>query len=118
MQTALTRDSERDIDSYSRSLVLGVAARKDEIDTLLTPHLANWSLDRLGYLERSILRLATYELLWEQGVPAPVAIDEAVTLAKRFCSDEAGALVNGILGSVLAQQQDLSKQDPDKQGLA
>jgi len=111
VQTALTRDSERDIDAYSRSLVLGVAARKEDIDAILTPHLANWSLDRLGYLERSILRVATYELLWERGVPSPVAIDEAVTLAKRFCSDEAGALVNGILGSVLAQQQEPDIQE-------
>jgi N utilization substance protein B len=51
-------------------------------------------------VERSILRLAAYELIRESAIPVPVIIDEAVTLAKRFCSPEAGALVNGILGSV------------------
>jgi N utilization substance protein B len=54
-------------------------------------------------LERSILRLATFELLWEDDVPAAVAVDEAVTLARRFCSDEAGALVNGVLGALVAE---------------
>ena len=56
----------------------------------------------LGVLERAILRLAAYELLWAMDVPAAVVIDEAVELAKRFCSDEAGALVNGVLGSLIA----------------
>jgi N utilization substance protein B len=91
---------EAAVDPYARSLVLGVAEEREAIDAVLRRHVAGWSLDRLGTLERSILRLATYELLWEPGVPAPVVMDEAVGLAKRFCSDEAGALVNGILGSL------------------
>jgi N utilization substance protein B len=90
------------VDPYARSLVLGVAEEREAIDAVLQRHVAGWSLDRLGTLERSILRLATYELLWEADVPAAVAMDEAVGLAKRFCSDEAGALVNGILGSLAA----------------
>ncbi len=52
------------------------------------------------------MRLATYELLWESDVPEAVAIDEAVELAKRFCSDEAAALVNGVLGSLAASEKD------------
>ena len=76
------------------------------IDTVLHSHVAGWSLERLGTLERAILRLAAYELLWEPEVPEAVAIDEAVELAKRFCSDEAAALVNGVLGSVAASEKD------------
>ena len=57
-------------------------------------------MQRLGVLERAILRLAVFELLWEPEVPPAVVIDEAVGSAKRFCSDEAGSLVNGVLGSV------------------
>jgi N utilization substance protein B len=104
-QAALTRDSEGKIPAYSRALVLGVAAHRSDIDALLSPHLAGWSLDRLGALERSILRLGVYELSGEEAVPSAVVIDEAVTLAKRFCSDEAGALINGVLGSVACQME-------------
>jgi N utilization substance protein B len=86
--------------------VLGVAREHTAIDTVLHPHVTGWTLERLGTLERAILRLATYELLWEPGVPEAVAIDEAVELAKRFCSDEAAALVNGVLGSVAVSERD------------
>lgn len=78
----------------------GVDTHSGDIDAILSTNLSGWTLDRLGILERSILRLAVYEMLWESEVPRAVAIDEAVELAKRFCSDEAGALVNGVLGSV------------------
>ena len=84
--------------------MLGAAGQREAIDSLLEQHVAGWSLERLGVLERSILRLATYELLWEAEVPDAVVIDEAVELAKRFCSDEAGSLVNGILGSLAASE--------------
>ncbi len=63
-------------------------------------HLAGWSWERLGVLERSILKVAAYELMHETDVPVAVIIDQAVELAKRFCSAEAGALVNGILGAM------------------
>jgi len=105
-QAALLRDPNTDLSPYARALVVGVAAHLEEIDRRLAPHLSNWDLERLGALERSILRLAAYELLWQEDVPAPVAIDEAVTLAKRFCSDEAGALVNGVLGALQAEVGD------------
>jgi N utilization substance protein B len=82
--------------------VMGVARERSDIDSILQEHVSGWSVDRLGVLERSILRLAAFELLWRPDVPAAVAIDEAVALAKRFCSDEAGALVNGVLGSLIA----------------
>lgn len=89
-------------DAYSRSLVSGVTKELVTIDGILSQHLSGWSLERLGTLERAILRLATYELLYEPDVPEAVAINEAVELAKRFCSDEAAGLVNGVLGSLAA----------------
>ncbi len=103
---ALRRVDDAGVDPYARGLVLGVAGELEAIDAVLQQHVAGWSLERLGTLERSILRLATYELLWEAGVPEAVVIDEAVELAKRFCSDEAGALVNGILGSIAISDGD------------
>ncbi len=95
-----------DVDPYTRDLVLGVAQEHPAIDAVLHSHVAGWTLERLGTLERAILRLATYELLWEPEVPEAVAIDEAVELAKRFCSDEAAALVNGVLGSLAVSEKD------------
>jgi len=102
---ALDRADRRVTDAYSRRLVEGVAERRDEIDGLLREHVTGWDLDRLGILERAILRVAAYELRWEKEVPEAVVINEAVALAKRFCSGEAGALVNGILGSVSGEEK-------------
>ncbi len=97
---ALARGDDPKPDQYAAALVRGVGSHRAEIDEVLGKHVEGWSLQRLGVLERAILRLAAYELTWEPDVPSAVVIDEAVESAKRFCSDEAGALVNGVLGSV------------------
>ena len=76
-----------------------VAERADELDRRIDEATEDWPADRLGALERNVLRIGIYEL--EKGeVPTEVAIDEAVRLAKRYASDEAGKLVNGILGRI------------------
>jgi N utilization substance protein B len=97
---ALDRAGGADIGDYTAQLVRGVGEHRPEIDEVLEEHVEGWSVQRLGVLERAILRLAAYELLWEPDVPPAVVIDEAVESAKRFCSDEAGSLVNGVLGSL------------------
>jgi N utilization substance protein B len=97
-EAALLSYSGMDSDSYAGALLRGAARERERVDALLREHLA----ERLGILERSILRVAVYELLEEVDVPEAVIIDEAVTLAKRYCSAEAGSLVNGVLGSVVA----------------
>jgi transcription antitermination protein NusB len=90
---------EGEIDSYARELAEGVIERVDRLDRRLTEVSVGWPADRLGALERNVLRVATLEL--ERGeVPMEVVLDEAVTLAKRFGSEEAGRLVNGILGRI------------------
>jgi transcription antitermination protein NusB len=99
-EDALTRAGGREVEEYTARLVRGVWDHRSEIDELLGSHVEGWSLQRLGVLERAILRLASFELLWEPEVPSAVVIDEAVGSAKRFCSDEAGSLVNGVLGSL------------------
>jgi N utilization substance protein B len=99
-EDALMRAGGPDVDAYTAELVGGVGAHRGEIDAALQKHIEGWSLQRLGVLERAILRLAAFELMWEPEVPPAVVIDEAVGSAKRFCSDEAGSLVNGVLGSV------------------
>jgi N utilization substance protein B len=97
---AINRVQDVEICDYARRLVLGVAAERATIESTVSAHLAGWSWERLGVLERSILRVAAYELMRETEVPVAVIIDQAVELAKRFCSPEAGALVNGILGAM------------------
>lgn len=102
---ALTRPGNGEVDEYAARLVRGVGEHHTEIDDLLGKHVEGWSLQRLGVLERAILRLAAYELLWEPETPPAVVIDEAVGSARRFCSDEAGSLVNGVLGSLAGSTQ-------------
>ena len=90
---------EGDADPFALELAQGVAERAEELDARIDAVSEGWPADRLGTLERNVLRIGIYEL--ETGrVPAPVAIDEAVELAKRYASDEAARLVNGILGKI------------------
>lgn len=90
-------------DEYAARLVAGVGEHREAIDEVLRGHLEGWSLERLGVLERSIMRVAVYELFWEGDVPPAVIIDQAVGVARRFCSDEAGALVNGVVGAAAVE---------------
>jgi N utilization substance protein B len=88
---------EGDLDPYAQELAEGVSSETAELDARINDASSEWSADRLGALERNVLRIALWEL--DRGeVPLEVAIDEAVSLAKRYSSEEAGRLVNGILG--------------------
>jgi N utilization substance protein B len=90
---------EGEVDEFALETAEAVAARVDQLDERITTAAEGWTADRLGAVERNILRIAVYEL--DRGeVPLEVAIDEAVTLAKRYATDEAGRLVNGILGRI------------------
>ena len=94
---------EGEIDPFARELAEAVAARAEELDEKVSEASEGWPADRLGALERNVLRIGVYEL--DQGdVPVEVAIDEAVSLAKRYASDEAGRLVNGILGRIARER--------------
>lgn len=93
---------EGEIDDYSRELAEAVIERHEELDFRITEASDEWPADRLGALERNILRLAILEL--DRGeVPLEVAINEAVALAKRYASEDAGRLVNGILGKIVKE---------------
>jgi N utilization substance protein B len=91
-----------EVDPFALELAEGVAARADELDRRITAASDEWPADRLGVVERNIVRMGLYEL--DRGdVPMEVAIDEAVSLAKRYASEDAGRLVNGILGRVVRE---------------
>ena len=84
---------------FSRELAEGTDAHLDEIDAEIVSLARGWSLERIAPLERSILRIALFELLHSEAVPAEIAIDEAVGLAQEFCGADAPGFVNGILGA-------------------
>ena len=94
---------EGEVDPFARELAEAVAAQADELDERLSAASEGWPADRLGALERNVLRIGIFELDRRE-VPVEVAIDEAVTLAKLYASDEAGRLVNGILGRIAREQ--------------
>jgi N utilization substance protein B len=95
---------EGDVDEYARRLAEAVAARHDELDERITELSDDWTADRLGAVERNVLRVALEEL--DEGeVPLEVVLDEAVTLAKRYASEDAARLVNGILGRIAREER-------------
>ncbi len=96
---------EGEVDPYSERLARAVAERAGELDARITAAAAGWTADRLGAVERNVLRVALEEL--DEGeVPLEVVLDEAVTLAKRYASEDAAKLVNGILGKLARKDGD------------
>jgi N utilization substance protein B len=93
-------DGPSDAKSFGVELVRGVLTERARIDELIGASSDNWRLGRLSHVDRNILRVATYELLRRRDVPASVAIDEAIEIAKRFGSDESATFVNGVLDHV------------------
>lgn len=94
---------EGEIDPWARGVAEEVASRAPELDTRITSASQGWTADRLGAVERSALRVAVHELE-TRVVPAEVAINEAVAFAKRYSSDDAARLVNGILGKIQREE--------------
>jgi N utilization substance protein B len=94
---------EGEVDPFARQTAEAVVANAAELDRRITDASEGWTADRLGAIERNILRIALHELDGED-VPDEVAIDEAVTLAKRYATDDAARLVNGILGRIVRER--------------
>jgi N utilization substance protein B len=92
------------VPEHTVRLVEGAAEHAARIDELIDAHATGWSIDRLPDVDRAILRMATYELLWADDVPDAVVIDEAVELAKALSTDDSPAYVNGVLGAILAAE--------------
>lgn len=91
---------EETMNEFMNKLVFGTIEHEEELDELIKPHLVNWTLGRLAYIDKTILRMAAYELKFEQDVPVNVTIDEAVELAKAFGDDSSSKFVNGVLSKI------------------
>ena len=95
------------MDEHIRDLVNGVIGQKQAIDDMLQEYLTGWQVDRLSRVDRQILRLACYELIFRDDVPPKAAINEAIELAKHFGTEESGKFVNGVLGRLLQALDEL-----------
>ena len=89
-------------DPFAEELVRGVEARAPEIDELISTHAKGWALDRMPVLDRTLLRMAVYELIARPETPVAVVLSEAVELAKRYSTEESGKFVNGVLAAIAA----------------
>ncbi|MFZ5862612.1 MAG: transcription antitermination factor NusB [Nitrospirota bacterium] len=99
------RRATPEVQAFAESLVRGVDEHRATIDALVTRHATHWSMDRMATVDRNVLRLAVYELLYARDVPERVVLNEAIEIAKKYGTDESGAFVNGILDHI-------AKHDP------
>ncbi|WP_225845602.1 transcription antitermination factor NusB [Streptomyces sp. HPF1205] len=109
IRLARTDDRQPPVTEYTMQLVEGCAAHAERIDELLSGYAVGWTLDRMPVVDRNVLRLGAYELIWEDDVPDAVALDEAVQLAKEFSTDESPSFVNGLLGRLLELKPTLKR---------
>lgn len=100
---------EKPLPEFSLRLLQGIDANQRPIDKLIDKHAKNWAIDRLPLIDRNILRIALYEMLFEPSIPVSVSINEAIELAKVFGSAESGKFINGVLGQVAVSLGDLDK---------
>ena len=98
----------RPIREYTKELVNGVSDNRRKIDELITTYAQGWDMDRLPAVDRNILRLGIYEILWSTDVPMSVAIDEALILAKELSSDDSSKYIHGVLGRIASFKDTIS----------
>lgn len=89
------------VPEYAVEIVEGVAAHLERIDEVLATHSHGWTVDRMPAVDRQLLRIGTWEVLYNDDVPDAVAVDEAVSLASELSTDESPAFVNGLLGRIV-----------------
>ncbi|MEN2464741.1 transcription antitermination factor NusB [Ornithinibacillus sp. FSL M8-0202] len=99
--TIQERLDEEKKDDFLQMLVLGVVKEKQAIDEIISRHLEKWSLQRLPSVEKTVLRIATYELKYMEDIPENVSINEAVNLAKMYGDEKSGKFVNGVLSKII-----------------
>lgn len=114
VETLVSRDvpadgpDARPIRDYTKELVNGVSNNRRKIDELITTYAQGWDMDRLPAVDRNILRLGIYEILWSTDVPTSVAIDESLVLAKELSSDDSSKYIHGVLGRIASIKDTIS----------
>jgi len=97
----------RPIREYTKNLISGVNQHKRKIDELISTYAHGWDMDRLPAVDRNILRIGIFEILWQEDVPEAVAIDEALALAKELSTEESAGYIHGVLGRIASIRGDL-----------
>ena len=98
----------RPIREYTREIISGVSEHRRKIDELIATYAQGWDMDRLPAVDRSILRIGIYEIIWANQLPDAVAIDEALTLAKELSTDESAGYIHGVLGKIASIKESIS----------
>jgi len=104
------RKARKKVQDFANDLIKGVFEHRDELDRAIDAASKNYTIDRLSAIDRNILRLATYEILHRDDIPAPVTINEAIEIAKRFGTVESAGFVNGVLDGIQREHK-LSEQN-------
>lgn len=94
------QDTPEDVRRFAEDLVRGVARERLFLDNVVAGSAENWRIERMAVVDRNVLRMAVYEMVFDPEVPPVVAIDEAIEVARKFGSEESGAFINGILDAV------------------
>jgi N utilization substance protein B len=108
MEEALQNLDLTEINEYTHILVKGVSEHQNHIDDIIRPLLKGWKLERLSCIDRTILRIGAFEIMYMEDIPDAVAIDEAVELAKVFGDEKSRKFVNGVLSSIMKEKKALS----------
>ena len=99
----------RPIRDFTRELISGVAANKRKIDELIATYAQGWDMDRLAAVDRNILRLGIYEIIWSDELADGIAIDEAITLAKDISTDDSANFIHGLLGKISSIKESVAR---------
>ncbi len=107
-QQEINRDEEinsEKMDPFTRKIVLGVIDNKEDIDQLISNHLKNWSYERIALVEKTVLRIAVFEITYLDDIPVGVSINEAVELSHTYGDEKSGKFVNGVLSNIIEQKE-------------
>ena len=100
---------EPEVRHYAENIVLGVTTNIKHIDSVITKYATNWELGRMAVIDRNVLRLGTYELIYSGDIPPKVAINEAIDIAKKYGDKDSGKFVNGVLDKISKEKDKASK---------
>ena len=99
----------RPIREYTRELITGVTANKRKIDELIATYAQGWDMDRLAAVDRNILRLGIFEIIWSDELADGIAIDEAITLAKDLSTEDSATFIHGLLGKISSIKESVAR---------
>jgi transcription antitermination factor NusB len=108
----VSQEAGEEVRQFAEELVRGTASHLAQIDPLISAHADNWEMKRMAVIDRNILRLGVYELLYVEDMPPKVCINEAVELAKRFGDTESGKFINGILDAIHKHRSTEAAKEP------